>query len=110
MFEFFTWMANWLGNLLPWFMSLIRAMFQPVWDLAVDLVCFVFEKVLAAVVLMVSAIPVPAWDLNSYMAGAPTEVLGMMTAIRIPEALGIIVVALGIRFALQLIPFVRLGS
>jgi len=33
-----------------------------------------------------------------------------MVAIRVPEALGIIVVALGIRFLLGLIPVIRVGG
>lgn len=40
----------------------------------------------------------------------PPDVLGMMNAIGLPEALGMIISAITVRLFMQLIPFVRLGS
>lgn len=40
----------------------------------------------------------------------PPDVRGMMVAIGLPEALGIVVSAIAVRLLLQLIPFTRLGS
>lgn len=110
MSAFFGWLATWLQGLLPWVWSVVKSIFKPFWDMFYDLICFVVEEVLGFAVAMVEKISVPAWDLNATLSGAPAELLGMMSMIGIPEALGIITTALGIRFALQLIPFVRLGS
>lgn len=51
-----------------------------------------------------------ALDLVQYINGIPDDAKNLMGLIGVGQALGIIAVSLGIRFMLQLIPFIRLGS
>ena len=106
------WIADFLGGILSWSFTLIKTIFLVLWDMLVDLICYVLDALLGVAVTLINAIPfTPSnYDFNSYLAGAPAEFLGMLVALHVPEAIGLIVVALGIRFALQLIPFIRLGS
>ncbi|MBL4607949.1 MAG: DUF2523 domain-containing protein [Pseudomonadales bacterium] len=50
------------------------------------------------------------FDLQSYVDGLPSQVLNMIGLIGLDVALSMIVASILIRFSLQLIPFVRLGS
>lgn len=109
---FINWIGSFLVGVLQWLFDLVKTVFLVFWDLLVDLICFVLDALLGFAVSLIQALPVDlqGFNPNSYLQGAPAEFLGMLVAIRVPEAIGIIVVALGIRFALQLIPFIRLGS
>ena len=49
-------------------------------------------------------------DITNYINGMPTEVLGIVNAIGLGEAIGMIMAAGTARLLMQLIPFVRLGS
>ncbi len=110
--DFLNWIGSFLAGALQWLLDLVKTAFLVLWDLLVDLVCFVLDALLGVAVALVQAIPVDlqGFNPNTYLQGAPAEFLGMLVAIRVPEAIGIIVVALGVRFVLQLIPLVRLGS
>ena len=80
-------------------------------DMLLDLFSFIVKMVLDAVVLLLAQIPIPvSWSLQSLFDVLPASVLSMLSAIGFTQALGIVLVALGIRFLLQLIPFIRLGS
>ena len=61
--------------------------------------------------LVVDAVDVTAFDgLGNLTAMIPATVLQVLSAVGVGQALTMILAALAIRFALQLIPFVRLGS
>lgn len=110
MSSFFTWVSQFLTNFQNFVLNLFKAVFEALWDMGYDFLCFIFEQLFATVVAIVGAIPAPSVNFQSYLAGGPAETLNMMATIRIPEAVGIVITSLGIRFLLQLIPFVRLGS
>lgn len=101
----------WLGGFPAWILQLVHDFLASTFDMLGDLVAFVLDKLFQGVISLLGLIPVStSFNANQYMAGAPAEFLGMLVAIRVPEALAILVLALGIRFLLQLIPFIRLGS
>ncbi len=50
------------------------------------------------------------FGIQDLFSSLPPDVRGMMNAIGLPEALGMIISAITIRLFMQLIPFVRLGS
>lgn len=105
------WIADFLGSIVQWFFGLVKTVLLVLWDMLVDLFCYLVEMVLDAVVLLLSQIPAPAnWSLQSLFDVLPPSVLSMLSAIGVTQSLGIVLVALGIRFLLQLIPLVRLGS
>ena len=105
------WISEFLDSIVQWFFDLVKTFFLVLWDMLLDLFSFIVEMVLDAVVLLLAQIPIPvSWSLQSLFDVLPASVLSMLSAIGFTQALGIVLVALGIRFLLQLIPFIRLGS
>lgn len=49
-------------------------------------------------------------DLSGYINGFGEDAVNVLSYVGFPQALSMILVAITIRFTLQLIPFVRLGS
>lgn len=105
-------LLSWFGNLPAWIFSLFKNFLASQFDMLADLFCYLLDMLLQGVVALLALIPVSATTFNAdnYMAGAPAEFIGMLIAIRVPEAFGIIIVALGIRFLLGLIPLIRVGG
>ena len=109
--SFINWIAQFLNDALQWFFDLIKIIFLVLWDVLVDLFCYLIEMLFTALNALLALVPVPSnWTPQNYVDSLPVEVLQMMSAVGLTQAVGIIVVAIGIRFLLQLIPFVRLGS
>lgn len=92
--------------------SVIFVVFLSAFDFGQDLACWIFEEILTLITYILGALPINAGMFNpqQYVSSLPAEVVNVIVLIKMPQALGIIVAALVIRFALQLIPFVRLGS
>lgn len=101
----------WLGGIPAWFLHLFKDLLSSFFDMFGDFAAFLLDKLLLGVGAILALIPVPttSFNANQYLAGAPADFIGMLVAIRVPEAFSIIVVALGIRFLLGLIPFVNVG-
>lgn len=70
------------------------------------------EQVLkaGAVILDQAGIQPPAFDPSTIWGGMPVMVLQMLGDLGVWEALSIIILAYGVRFMLQTVPFVRWGS
>ncbi len=102
----------WFGSIPEWFFTLCKDFVATLFDMLGDLVAFVLDQLFQGIIAIIALIPIPSTTFNSnqYLAGSPSEFIGMLIAIRIPEAFAIIVVALGIRFLLGLIPVVRVGG
>ena len=105
-------LIDWFAGIPEWIFSLLKNFLASLFDMLADLFCFLLDGLLQGVAGLIALVPVPAttFNANQYLAGAPAEFISMMVAIRVPEALGIIVVALGIRFLLGLIPVIRVGG
>jgi hypothetical protein len=100
-----------IASLLTWFGNLFVAVFVSLWDIFCDVAAWVFDQVLAVVVSAVSAIDVSGISSNLAGVGSiPANVMEVMGAIGLGQALALIAAGLAVRFALQLIPFTRLGS
>lgn len=115
-------MLQWIGNALSWilakmaaitkfFADLTVAAFNALWDLARDLFCWLLDQALDLVIEILSVLDLSGItsQLGSF-AGVPAMMLEVLSALGVTTALGMITVAIGIRFVLQLIPFTRLGS
>ncbi len=101
----------WFSAIPDWFLSVLKAFLTSLFDMVVDVFCFILDALFQGVIAILALIPIPAsFNASQYLAGAPAEFIGMLVAIRIPEAFGIIVVALTIRFLLGLIPLIRVGG
>lgn len=100
-----------IASLLSWFGNLFVAAFVALWDLSRDVPAWVFDQVMQVAVSAVGAVDVSGISANlSGFGSIPANVMEVMGAIGLGQALGIISAALAVRFTLQLIPFTRLGS
>lgn len=96
---------------VKWFGELFVKVFESLWFILQDLVCWAFESVIRLVISILGAFDFSA--MASYVgtwAELPPGVLEVLSAIGLSQALGIVISAIGIRLMLQLIPFTRLGS
>ena len=97
--------------LLLWIWSAIVSVFSALWLMFKDAVFWVFDQLLGIAVSAVGIIDVTGVvDQLGWFSAIPDGVAVVMAASGLSSALGIVMAALAIRFVLQLIPFVRLGS
>lgn len=108
-FAFFTSLLAKIAGFAKWFLSVFKQIFTDMWNLVTDMFCWVLDSLLSLAASIVSAITVP-FDPGTYYSMIPPDMANTLGVIGIPQALSMIVAALIIRFLLQLIPFVRLGS
>lgn len=100
-----------LVELASWFGKLFVAVFKAAWHMVTDVVCWSLEGVLEVAVSMASEVDTSGIATSiSAWGSLPSEVMNVLGLLGAGEAVGIIVTAIGIRLALQLIPFTRLGS
>ena len=96
---------------LKWIGELFIKVFVALWDILKDLFSWGFEQGMDVSISAMSAIDVSGvQDVSGYWTGLPGEILNVLGLIGFGQAMALIVVALGIRLVLQLIPFTRLGS
>lgn len=109
---FFTAILAKIVAFAAWLIVLVLAMFVAYWLLGTDLATWVFEQILDVVILALGSIDVDFELFNpaQYIAGLPEDVTNMIGLIRVGESFAIILAAIMVRIALQLIPFTRLGS
>lgn len=109
---FAAWLLSWLNAFTAWILTVIASVFVGLWSMLTDLFIFVLDSLFDLVLYIVSGM---SWDFTTfnpvtYWNQLPAELISVLNLIGVPIALGMIVAALGIRFILQLIPFVRWGS
>lgn len=96
---------------LEWVGRLFLGVFQSLWHLVTDAACWVLDQLLGVAVSAVSALDVSGVSANlSAFGSIPASVMEVMYASGAAPAFAIVASALAVRFVLQLIPFVRLGS
>lgn len=108
--SFFTALIAKLAAVVKWFGDLFIAIFLSLWDIIKDGFSWVFEQLLTLATTAISAIDVSAFSGVSAWGSAPAEIMNILALLGLAQAITIITAAIGIRLALQLIPFVRLGS
>lgn len=94
---------------IEWLLGLVKDVFLAVWDFASDVISYALEQVLGVVVTLVGGIStsgIPTFSL----AGLPDSMVNVLGLLGLGSCLSVIATAIGIRLAMQLIPFVRLGS
>lgn len=99
-----------ISAVLLWFSTLFVAIFVAAWDIFTDVFAWLFEQVLKVVSTAVGAIDFAGMANYSVNATLPAEIVNILGLLGVGTAVTIILSAIGIRLALQLIPFVRLGS
>lgn len=105
-----------IENFVKWLSDLVVEIFKSLFILLGDIVYFAIEVLFKFAAKLISKVS-DSFDLQSisnqlqgYWQMVPVDVKQIMQAIGVPSALSIILVGILIRFALQLIPFIRLGS
>lgn len=95
-----------------WLLSLVKLVLKTLWDMVDDLLCWLVDVVFSIADATFTGLGMPnlAEEMAKAMSGLPPEVLGLFGAVGLDYAFGIVVLAYVVRFVLQLIPFVRLGS
>ena len=107
---FFTMLLAKITALVSWFSGLFLAVFVALWDIFRDIFAWLFEQMLGVAVSAISTLDLSGINANLNYGSIPANVMLVMSCIGLGQALAIIASALLIRFTLQLIPFVRLGS
>lgn len=109
--DFFSAIIAKLVAIVQWFADIFVAIFVALWDLVKDAFAWVADQLLGIVQSAISAIDVSAFAGFATVWGtAPAEFMNILSLLGVGTATTIILTAIGIRLALQLIPFVRLGS
>lgn len=93
-----------------WVWGLVKNVFLALWDMLVDGISYVADKVLSFGVSMLGGVDVSGVQAVGAWGTLPAEILNVLGLLGFGTCMGIIAAALAIRLGLQLIPFVRLGS
>lgn len=99
-----------ISALLGWIGQLFIAVFVALWDVVTDMFSWFFEQILKVVASAVQSIDFNGLATYAQNATLPAEIANILGLLGVGTAITIILTAIGIRLALQLIPFVRLGS
>lgn len=77
-----------------------------------DAFIWLFESFMSLAVMILSGMGdmFAALNIAQYISAIPPDVQNIMALIGFGECMGMVIVAVGIRLLLQLIPFTRLGS
>jgi hypothetical protein len=108
---FFTTLFAKLSAIVAWFASLFVNIFIAAWDILRDFVCWIFEQICGLALAAVSGLDLAGITNGiASMGSIPANAMFVLSAVGLGQALAIVSSAILIRFTLQLIPFVRLGS
>lgn len=109
--SFFSSISDGFHGFFTAILSLITKLFLSVWTMITDIMMYVFDKLTDFIIYLLSQLDLSG--ITQY-AGAfgqiPGEVLNVLGLIGIGDCFSVLLVGLGVRLILQLIPFVRLGS
>jgi hypothetical protein len=105
-------MPQWLIDFGNWLYEIAYAAVSTVGVLLENILLTVVEGffVIGRLALDGVGVLLQPFGIQNLINALPDEVRGMMVAIGLPEALGIVISAISIRLFMQLIPLVRLGS
>jgi len=106
------WLAEFFGCMYTNTINFFKSMLLSVYEMTTDILLMVVEQLMLLVLHMLNYVSggQSPFDLQQYIDGLPSEVSNMIGLIGLDVALGMIAASILIRFSLQLIPFVRLGS
>lgn len=105
-----------IKDAVEWLGKVFVEAFKSLWHLITDAFVWVIESLLALGAKLLNGLA-DSFDLNTltntmqgYWSMVPPDAVQVMQAIGVPSALAIVVTGILIRFGMQLIPFIRLGS
>jgi len=103
---------DWIVDLFNKLIEFLYRLLISLADMLKDLFFWILESIMAlAYELVEGAVTFFApVDVSSYFSGIPAGAAWVLSQIGLPQAMVMIIAALGVRMLLQLIPFTRLGS
>lgn len=105
--ELFDTLMTFLSDILAWFITLVVTVITALLDMLKDLAFWLFAQILQLLQSILDGLDF-AFDFNlqALINEIPVEILQVLSLIRIPEAMTIIVGAYMIRVGLRAIPYV----
>lgn len=99
-------------GLFGWVLVQLKSFLLTLWDILTDILLMVVDLFMSVGLYALEGMSeaLQLINITNYINGMPTEVLGIVNAIGLGEAIGMIMAAGTARLLMQLIPFVRLGS
>lgn len=98
-----------ISDFAQWLIDFVVVIFEVLGDLLLGFALDLLDALMRAALSLLNAISIP-FNPATYYSMIPPEVANLLGYIGFPQAMSMVVTALIIRFGLQLIPFVRLGS
>ncbi|MGR5364240.1 DUF2523 family protein [Vibrio mediterranei] len=105
-------MFDWVVSLFNTFIELLARLVNSLVVLLTNLGLGAVDILLTFVVSLINGLGslLSPIDLKPYIKMLPAEAIDIMSLVGFPQAMTMIISAISVRFLLQLIPFVRLGS
>jgi hypothetical protein len=105
-------MLDWLASRFNDFVDFMWRLVLSLFDMLKDFFIWIMEQLSNVGLLLLDSVGsmLSGLDISSYWGLIPPETAYFLNVIGISQAVGMIVTCLGIRFLLQIIPFVRWGS
>ncbi|MGR5298812.1 DUF2523 family protein [Vibrio mediterranei] len=105
-------MFDWVVSLFNTFIELLARLVNSLVVLLTNLGLGAVDVLLTFVVSLINGLGslLSPIDLKPYIKMLPAEAIDIMSLVGFPQAMTMIISAISVRFLLQLIPFVRLGS
>lgn len=102
------WLANRWNDLIDFLWRIVLSIF----DMLKDFFIWIMETLMDGVILLIEGISglLDGLSVAGHFGALPPETASMMSQLGLTEAMGMIITSLTVRFLLQLIPLVRLGS
>lgn len=96
-----------LSAMAAWLLGIFEKIFLSGWDLVLDVFVEVADMFLIALAALIVSIPAPAflssYSLNSLFSGFTSDILFFVSAFRIPEGIGMLGAAFGVRMARKIL-------
>lgn len=99
-------------GLFGWVLVQLKSFLLTLWDILTDILLMVVDLFMSVGLYALEGMSqaLELINITNYINDMPAEVLGIVNAIGLGEAIGMIMAAGTARLLMQLIPFVRLGS
>lgn len=102
------WFANRWNDMIDFLWRIVLSLY----DMLKDLFIWILEQLSNVGLMVLDGVGslLSGLDVASYWGGIPPETAYYLNIIGLSQGLGMIITCLGIKFILQMIPFVRWGS
>jgi len=102
-------MKEWFDYLIDSIFNIVAHVMLDIREIFWDFFFFILEKILDFSGWLSNYVlsTLPDFDASSYWASVPADVIALLNFMKFGECMAIIIGAIGVRFILNLIPFIR---